>query len=464
MDKKLADIIKKHQKQILQRWEEQVLRKVPAYTAKHIDELRKNMRGGFDGLFEYLSTGKKQKLAESIQATANLRFSEGFGVGDVLKAILIAKPIIIDTLFDTFGNREHIDVFLTLEDFFIEAVSQFAQIFQEMRNEIKYLKNIVGKEFHFDNIIGKSKQMKDIFALIPLIAGTTAAVLVMGKSGTGKELIAKAIHFHSQRRDRNFVAINCSALPETLLESEMFGYVRGAFTGADQEKEGLFHEAEKGTVFLDEIGDMSLALQAKLLRVLQEKEYKKVGGTKTIKADVRLITATNKDLRAEMAAGRFREDLYYRINVISIYLPELKERKEDIPLLIQHFINKYNHESKRDIKGISQDALKALIDYNWQGNIRELENVIERAIILCNSTEIKPENLPSSMLENHPNTFNRNEANSPASLRPSINEAEKTQIQEALDRNEYNRSKTAAELLIDRKTLYRKMKQYGLLR
>ena len=464
MDKMLAKIIRDNQESLLRKWEQKILEQIPVYRGKPANQLRSNMKAGFLSLLEFIETGKNTSLSKALRTTANVRLSENISIGEILRAILLAKSVVVEGISEHLSAEQQVEALLKLESFFIEAVAQFAEMFQEMRKELKYYKNIVGKEFQFSNIIGKSKKMRDIFALIPLIADTTATVLIDGKSGTGKELIAKAIHFNSMRRNNNFVAINCSALPETLLESEMFGYVKGAFTGATQDRDGLFREAEGGTVFLDEVADMSLPLQAKLLRVLQEKEYKRVGDTKTIKADVRLIAATNKDLRKEIASGRFREDLYYRINVISIHLPELKERKEDIPLLVQHFMEKFNRESNRNVNKISSEAMKALIDHNWQGNVRELENVIERAVILCNSNEIKPENLPSSVLQNQ---IEENPAQyTSSSDETSYSESgqnEKQQIIDALIHNKYHRGRTAKELMIDRKTLYRKMKQYKLL-
>ena len=463
MDKMLADIIRANQDSLLKKWEQKILEQIPVYRGKPVNQLRSNMNAGFLSLLEFIDTGKNTSLSKALRNTANVRLSENISVGEILRAILLAKSVVVEGISEHLNAEQQVKALLKLESFFIEAVAQFAELFQELRNELRYYKNIIGKEFEFDNIIGKSKKMREIFSLIPLVADTAATVLIYGKSGTGKELIAKAIHFHSLRRDHSFVAINCSALPETLLESEMFGYIKGAFTGATQDKDGLFQEAEEGTVFLDEIGDMSLALQAKLLRVLQEKEYKKVGGTKTFKADVRLITATNKDLRKEMSAGRFREDLYYRINVIAIHLPELRERKEDIPLLVNHFIEKFNNESRRNVQGISQDAMKALISYDWPGNVRELENVIERTVILCNCAEIKTEDFPKYILENNTPEINSLKDGSSSLINlPDKDEAEKRHIMEALISNRFNKSKTAADLLMDRKTLYRKIKRYGL--
>ena len=459
MKKELIDFLLENRNRIVKYWERRVLDTIPAYKGPPVSELRTNVNASFDDLIAFLRSGSNRQLHETLGRVANIRLSENFGVGDVMKAILMGKAAIIKAL--SLKAKEPgviIKYYMLIDAFFTEYISIFAEIFQKMRQELAYLKNIVAKKFHFDNIIGKSKQMKEIFALIPRIADSLASVLITGKSGTGKELIAKSVHFHSPRRNENFVAINCSALPETLLESEMFGYVKGAFTGATHDKDGLFREAEGGTVFLDEIGDMSFALRAKLLRVLQEKEYKKVGGTKTLKADVRVITATNKDLRREMEKGNFREDLYYRINVISIHLPELKERKEDIPLLVKHFIDKYNRESGREIKGVSQSALNELINHHWPGNVRELENTIERAVILCKGREIQAQDLNPEILDSSRVSYDVEKKR----VKNEIVELEKQRIMRALDKTSFHRGKAAKRLGINRKTLYRKMKKLGL--
>jgi len=457
--KELIDFLLENRNRILKYWERQVLDTIPVYRGPPVSELRANIGAGLDSLIIFLRSGSSRPLHQILSRVANIRLSENFSVRDVMKAILSGKAAIFKAIsLDIKEPRDIVEYYLLVDAFFTEAVSVFAEIFQKCRQELAYLKNIVAKEFHFDNIIGKSKQMKEIFALIPRIADSLASVLITGKSGTGKELIAKSIHFHSPRRNKNLLAINCSALPETLLESEMFGYVKGAFTGATRDKDGLFREAEGGTVFLDEIGDMSFALQAKLLRVLQEREFKKVGGTKTLKADMRVITATNKDLRREMANGNFREDLYYRINVMPINLPELKERKEDIPLLVKHFIDKYNRESGRKIKGIKQTTLNELMNYDWPGNVRELESTIERAVILCKGTKIQPVDLNPEILNSSPVSYDVEKK----VIRNEIMELEKQRIVHALDKTSFHRGKAAKRLGINRKTLYRKMKKLGL--
>jgi len=289
------------------------------------------------------------------------------------------------------------------------------------------------------------------------VAESRSTVLITGESGTGKELIARAIHFNSPRSPRPFVAVDCSSLAETLLESELFGHVRGAFTGAVMTKKGLFEEADRGTCFLDEIGNISLAMQAKLLRVLQEHEIKRVGGTETIKIDVRMVAATNQNLEELVAEKRFREDLFYRLNVVSIQLPSLRERPEDIPLLADHFLNKYASQNNKPVCRISPEAMDVLTRYRWPGNVRELENVIERAATLSNTNLIIPEDLPRRLqMELSQIAI----SSLPSSL--PLSELEKLYIQKVLEETGGNKKKAADILGIDRRTLYRMATRLGL--
>ena len=266
---------------------------------------------------------------------------------------------------------------------------------RQLRQENLLLKRTLGLTHQFANIIGRSESMVDVFKMIETVARTNSTILLTGESGTGKGLVAQAIHFHSLRRDKPMVSLNCGALPENLLESELFGHMRGAFTGADSNKKGLLEVAERGTVFLDEIGEMSAVMQVKLLRVLQERRFRRVGGLEELQADIRVIAATNQDLTRAIAEGRFREDLYYRINVIPISLPPLRERREDIPLLAEHFVVKYNEQMGKGISGISHESMDLLARYDWPGNIRELENVMERAVALEPTPAILPDSLPA---------------------------------------------------------------------
>ena len=268
---------------------------------------------------------------------------------------------------------------------------------RRLRRENVLLKRALGERHQFSNILGRSEAMLAVFELIETIAQTSSTVLVTGESGTGKELAARAIHFNSARKDRPFVAVNCGALTETLLESELFGHVRGAFTGAATNKKGLIEVAERGTIFLDEIGEMSPLMQVKLLRVLQERVFRRVGGTDEIAADIRIITATNRDLAQMVAENKFREDLYYRINVIPLHLPPLRDRGEDIPMLAEHFVTRFAAELGKPVQGLAAESLSLLVQYHWPGNIRELENAMERAVALERTPVILPASLPAAV-------------------------------------------------------------------
>jgi len=305
----------------------------------------------------------------------------------------------------------------------------------------------------FDEIIGKSDVMQEVFELISRVAKTDSTVLITGESGTGKELVAKAIHGNSSRCYMPFIALSCGALPDSLLESELFGYEKGAFTGAEHTKRGRFEMADKGTLFLDEIGEISLKTQVDLLRVLQEKEFNRLGGQHVIKVDVRILAATNRDLKKAIKERRFREDLYYRLNVISIHIPPLRERKEDIPLLAEAFVRKYCLEMNKEMVKVAPSALRSLMDYSWPGNVRELGNIIERAMVIGQGSEIVPDNLPFSRKELHPETF-------PSSLKMM----EKMHIEKILDKNSWNIMRAARELDIDRQTLYNKIAKYKIER
>jgi two-component system response regulator PilR (NtrC family) len=264
-----------------------------------------------------------------------------------------------------------------------------------LKQENVLLKKELNTRYEFSNIIGRSEPMLDVFRMVETIAKTNSTVLITGESGTGKDLVARAIHYNSLRRERPFVALNCGGVPETLLESELFGHMRGAFTGADANKKGLMEVAEGGTVFLDEIGEMNATMQVKLLRVLQDRRFRRLGGTEEVQADIRVIAATNQDLEKLVATGRFREDLFYRINVIPMHLPPLRERRDDIPLLAEHFLSKYAQQMKKPVRSIAHDSLALLQAYGWPGNVRELENVIERAVALEPTPAILPDSLPA---------------------------------------------------------------------
>ena len=273
---------------------------------------------------------------------------------------------------------------------------------RQLRQENVLLKRTLGLSHQFSNIIGRSDKMLDVFKMIQTVARTNSTIMLTGESGTGKGLVAQAIHFHSLRREKPMVSLNCGAMPENLLESELFGHMRGAFTGADANKKGLLEVAEKGTIFLDEIGEMSAVMQVKLLRVLQERRFRRVGGLEELTADIRVIAATNQDLSKAVAEGRFREDLFYRINVIPIALPPLRERREDIPLLAEHFLAKYGEQMEKEITGVSREAMDLLLAHDWPGNIRELENALERAVALEATPAILPDSLPTTVRGDSP--------------------------------------------------------------
>lgn len=321
----------------------------------------------------------------------------------------------------------------------------------------------VDRNFGFENIVGKSKEMKEIFKVVRQVADTRSTVLIMGESGTGKELIARAIHYHSPRKNHPFVTINCAAIPETLIESELFGHERGAFTNAIEKKLGRFEVAHQGTLFLDEIGELSMMTQAKILRFLEEREFNRVGGSKTIKVDVRLITATNKDLPQLVKKGQFREDLYYRINVVPILLPPLRERREDIPLLIDHFIKKFAEENKKDVKGVSKESLELLVNYEWPGNVRELENLIERIIALTPNEYIQADELPLPIVnQSKTNGLKESVLSGQISFTKAEEEFEKEIIMDALRRANFIQSHAAEILGISRRILKYKMDKLGI--
>ena len=314
---------------------------------------------------------------------------------------------------------------------------------------------------HYREMVGKSGRMREMFKLIEDLAETDSTVLIYGESGTGKELVAEAIHESSTRSGGPFIRVNCAALSEDILESELFGHVKGAFTGAIKDRLGRFESANRGSILLDEIGDISPRLQLRLLRVLQEGEFERVGDSKTIRSDVRVIASTNQDLAAKIRLGEFRQDLYYRLNVIRIDLPPLRQRKEDIPLLVDHFLRHFNTTMKKEISGLSPEALAVLMNFPWNGNVRELENCIERAFIVCHDTTILPEHLPDEILKGD------DLARSALRVQGIFHQGEKISKEAVLDvlaQTDWNVAKSARLLGIARNTLYEKMKAIGLSR
>jgi len=330
---------------------------------------------------------------------------------------------------------------------------------QSLMSENESLRLQLEQKYSFENIISHDYKMAKIFDLIEAVADSTTTILMTGPSGTGKSILARAIHQRSSRRNKPFVEVSCGAIPETLLESELFGHVRGSFTGAISDKEGKFMAADGGTIFLDEIANASQALQVKLLRVLQDRQFEPVGSNKTKTIDTRIILASNQDLAEQVKKGNFREDLYYRVNVVTINLPALCERLGDVPLLVKHFLRIYSAQHHKEKLSVSDQALEHLERYLWPGNIRELENVIERAVLLSKNKHIEPEDLPSSIIQAQDL---RQQSYNSMSLKESLAEPEKNIIRQALEANHWNRQKTAEALQINRTTLFKKMKQYGL--
>ena len=342
-----------------------------------------------------------------------------------------------------------------------KAVTMFRVV-----KENRQLRNAVENRYNFGNLIGKSKAMQDIFGTIRKVAPATATVLIEGQSGTGKELVAKSIHFNSPRRNQPFVAVNCSALAESLLESELFGHEKGAFTGAVSMKKGRFELADQGTLFLDEIGELSPSLQVKLLRVLQEKAFERVGGIRPVSVDIRLIAATNKSLKHEIAKGRFREDLFYRLNVVHIALPPLCDRLEDIRPLTAHFVAKYAEErpDEKPVSRIEKGVERLFYDYSWPGNVRELENVIERAMVMCAGGTITVDDLPTDFKKNvnKNKKLNIDDLSMKATLYETLAHVEKQMILQALRQTDYVQTHAASLLGIGKSGLNQKLKKYGI--
>ena len=329
----------------------------------------------------------------------------------------------------------------------------------QLEKENIFLKEQLGSRFDFSNIIGRSRTMKELLETVAMVAPSEATVLILGESGTGMELIANAIHQNSPRSSYPFIKVNCAALPETLLESELFGHEKGAFTGAVNRRQGRFHLAHKGSILLDEIAEMSMATQSKILRVLQEREFEPIGSSETFKVDTRIITATNKNLEEEVRANRFREDLYYRINVVNLIVPSLRDRREDIPLLVNFFLKRYAKKNHRNLKGFTPKAMDLLMRYDWPGNIRELENVVERSVIMVRGDFITPDEFPGVLKSLDPEY---EQISAEMLSGKSLKEMEKAMIMRTLQETDGNRTRAAEILGISRRTLQLKLKEYGV--
>jgi DNA-binding NtrC family response regulator len=389
----------------------------------------------------------------------DLKMPEMDGI-ELLRTIKVTRPEIMVILMTAYGSIETAveamkigaNDYITKPIDFNELLIHITRAQKEslLLKENRLLRMEVRKKFEFENIIGKSKKMQEVFSLIEKVAPSNSTVVIYGGSGTGKELVAKAIHYHSPRADRPFIPFNCGAIPETLVESELFGHTKGAFTGAIQAKRGLFEEANGGTLFLDEISTILPSVQVKLLRVLQEKEVMKVGSTERTRIDVRMIAATNEDLEVSVKNGKFREDLFYRLHVFPIFLPDLNDRKEDIPLLAYHFLDLYNKENQKQIKAIQKEAMNILLEYHWPGNVRELENAIERAVIMADEDYLTPKDFPKNMREGIWEIVRKG-----AKDRKSLDEIKAEYITEILKETGGNK-KIAAEILkVNPRTLYR---------
>jgi len=385
-----------------------------------------------------------------------------------IKAFNPAIPVIIMTAYSSVetavealksGAYDYLTKPLDFDE--LRLAMERAMDHRQLREENRMLRESLGNHFDRQNIIGRSPAMVKLLEMVAQVAPSEATVLITGESGTGKEMIAGAIHFNSPRKEGPFVKLNCAAITETLLESELFGHEKGAFTGAHKRKEGRFRQAHGGSIFLDEISEMSLAMQVKLLRVLQEREITRVGGEEVIKVDVRLIAATNKDLLQEIEAGRFREDLFYRLNVVTLNMPRLRERSEDIPLLAQHFLKMFSEKNSKEIKGFTPQAMDRLLKYDWPGNVRELMNAVERGVVLASSEYLGEKDLPLVLKEGASGGKAPPGQVIPGDL--PLEEVEKASILKTLELTGGNKSEAARRLGITRRTLHKKLKKYGVM-
>jgi two-component system, NtrC family, response regulator HydG len=409
-----------------------------------------------DEYFDLILMDNRMSNVDGIEALKEIKkISPGIPV------IIITAYASVETAVEALqsGAHDYLTKPLDIEELRIKV--QQSLEFWRLKEENILQKRRIENLFDASRIVGRSHKMRQMLETVAMVAPTEASVLILGESGTGKELIANALHQGSSRSDKTFIKINCAALPETLLESELFGHERGAFTGAVGRRPGRFELAHGGSIFLDEIGEMTPSTQAKLLRVLQEREIEPLGSTKTIKVDIRILSATNKDLKEEVKRGMFREDLFYRLNVVPILVPTLRERKEDIPLLIDHFLKIYNEKNGRSLKGFHPRALDAMMRYSWPGNIRELENVVERAVILTRDEHVSLPELPEPIAQavEEPLPWKGREGIRPGT---TIREMEKELILVTLEHNDGNRTRSAAELGITRRTLQNKLKEYEI--
>jgi DNA-binding NtrC family response regulator len=407
----------------------------------------------------------KEDTFDLVISDLEMPIMKGTELLEEIKKLNIKTSVIVITAFGSLDTaikalRSGASDYILKPVEFDELLVKIKRLFEakDILLENRLLRNEVQRNYDFENIIGKSSAMKNVYQTVKTVAETDTTVLITGKSGTGKELIARALHYNSKRKNKPFIAVNCGAIPENLIESELFGHKKGAFTGAVADKEGFIKAAQGGTLFLDEISELPLMLQVKFLRVLQEREFTPVGTTVALPANVRFIASTNRDLKEEVKAEKFREDLYYRLNVVEINLPVLQERIEDIPLLADHFLNKYRAEMSKNIKGIDPQAIRALMSYKWKGEVRELENVIERAVIFSQGDFIDLKDLPSNFYQQ----ANDSGVLNTGSLEESVRNYERDLIIKSLESNDFNKEKTAEQLRVGLSTLYRKLKELDI--
>ncbi len=417
--------------------------------------------------FKEATTALQTQAFALVIADVNIPDGDGFELLSVVKKNYPQTVVIIITGYGTIesaveaikmGAYDYLTKPIVDDDLLIGVERALRQ--QALLTENRRLRGQLERKYTLDNIISQNYKMARIFDLVESVADTKTTILMTGASGTGKSMLARAIHYHSSRRDKPCVEVSCGALPETLLDSELFGHVRGAFTGAVRDKDGKFLAADAGTIFLDEISVASPAMQVKLLRVLQDRQFEPVGSNKTITVDTRVVLASNSDLAEEVKAGRFREDLYYRINVVNIHLPPLADKIGDIPLLAEHFLRWFCQTHDKDKREIEPEAMECLQRYPWPGNVRELENVMERAVLLSKGTRIGTDDLPQTLVIQ--SRVASSQGHAQMGLKEALAEPEKTAIRTALEANNWNRQNTAKALQINRTTLYKKMKRYGL--
>ena len=431
---------------------------------------RIRLKAIFQSVKEGIITVDKQLTVTDMNDAAKVMFGyEDEGTGAQLKKLFPDNPAFLDLVKNSFETDKATDIYrveMTLQKNRVQVISLTtsalieesgrsvgAVIFLRDETRLDYLERGLSERGKFDRLIGDSEAMQSVYSLIESLADVDTTVLITGESGTGKELVAESLHYRSSRREKPLVRVNCAALPETLLESELFGHVKGSFTGAMQDKAGRFQRAEGGTILLDEIADISPALQVRLLRVLQEREIEKVGGAEPIPVNIRVIAATNKNLLEKVESGEFREDLYYRLKVVEIKLPPLRDRREDLPILVEHFIDKFNDRFHRQVVGISRSMQDVLMCHDWPGNVRELEHVIEHAFVLCRESILVVEHLPDELKK-------LSDVND---TREKCGDCTAQDILDALQSANGNKSKAAALLGISRRTIYRKMEEFELL-